>query len=151
MLGQMTTHVLIVEPDADRLRILQQALRDVAVTNGCTDFAAGRTRLLHEQPDRLVTNLRLQAYNGLHLIYLASPPTRCIVYTDHREDRCLLGEAQRAGAFVESPQRLPLALVSYLNAVLPARDRRDLSLFDRRHAVRGGRRVADRVVPQKGG
>jgi len=142
----MTTRVLIVEPDTDRLLALQQLLGDVAVVNGCVDFATGRSRLLRDHPDWLVTNIRLHAFNGLHLVYLASPPTRCIVYTDHREDRVLLGEAQRAGAFVESPQRLPLALVAYLNAEVPARDQRDLTVFDRRHVVRGGRRAADLSV-----
>ena len=147
----MPTHVLIVEPDAKRLKTLRQSLGDLALVDGCTDFAAGRTRLLSDHPDRLVTNLRLQAYNGLHLVYLASPPTRSIVYTDHVGDRLLLREAQQVGAFVESPQRLPLALVSYLNAVLSPRDRRDPTLFDRRQAVRGGRRAADMILLKRVG
>ena len=139
----MTPRVLIVEPDTDRLLALEQLFADIAVVKGCTDFATARGRLLHDHPDWLVTNVRLDAYNGLQLVYLASPPTRCIVYTDRREDRVLLAEAQQAGAFVESPERLPLALVSYLNAEVPARDRRDPTVFDRRHALRGGRRAAD--------
>jgi hypothetical protein len=138
----MPTHVLIVEPDAERLVVLQQALRNVAAVDGCADFGAGRMRLLRDRPDLLVTNLRLDAYNGLHLVYLAPRPTRSIVYMD-REDRFLLREAQQAGAFIESPQRLPLALASYLDAVLPTRDRRDPTVFDRRHSFRPGRRAAD--------
>jgi hypothetical protein len=73
---------------------------------------------------------------------LTTPPTRSIVYMD-REDPVLLREAQRVGAYVESPGRLLLSLRSYLGAALRVPDRRDVMRFDRRGIVRGGRRAAD--------
>jgi hypothetical protein len=48
----------------------------------------------------VITNLRLQAYNGLHLLHLAGAaglPARFLIYSD-RFERTLAQEAQRAGA-----------------------------------------------------
>ncbi|OFV90203.1 MAG: hypothetical protein A3G76_07260 [Acidobacteria bacterium RIFCSPLOWO2_12_FULL_65_11] len=52
-------------------------------------------------------------------------------------------EAQRAGAFYEEQVCLPRALKGYLTASLPPRDRRDVSVADRRMTFRKGRRVTD--------
>jgi hypothetical protein len=98
--------------------------------------------LIHDSPEFLVTNIRLGANNGLHLVHLASGATRCIVYMEP-EDPFLLREAQRLGAFVEAPRRLAFSLRAYLSAELPARDRRDPLRVDRRTVARGGRRAAD--------
>jgi hypothetical protein len=141
----MARHALVVEPHVARLLTLQQSIQDVALVDGCSSFAAGRTRLLRDHPDVLVANLRLGSYNGLHLVYLATPTTRSIVYMD-REDHFLLREAQQAGAFVESPERLPSSVASYVRATLPARDRRDCTMCDRRQTPRGGRRAADAIA-----
>jgi hypothetical protein len=135
--------VIIVEPDAERLSLLLLSLTDVAIAIGCRDFTEARARLAAEPPDLLVTNVRLREYNGIHLVMLASPPTRSVVYMD-REDLVLLREAQRVGAFVESPERLLFSLPSYVGAALRVRDRRDVVCFDRRRQARGGRRAADR-------
>jgi DNA-binding NtrC family response regulator len=134
--------VVIVEPDAGRLSLLVLALTGVARVVGYPDFQAARARLLLEAPELLVTNIRLREYNGIHLVMLASASTRSIVYMDP-EDLVLLREAQRAGAFVESLERLMLSLPSYVGAALRIRDRRDLQRFDRRSTARGGRRAAD--------
>jgi hypothetical protein len=134
--------VVIVEPDAGRLSLLVLALTGVARVVGYPDFPAARARLLLEPPELLVTNIRLREYNGIHLVMLASASTRSIVYMDP-EDLVLLREAQRAGAFVESLERLMLSLPSYVGAALRIRDRRDLLRFDRRSTARGGRRAAD--------
>jgi hypothetical protein len=134
-----------VEPNLARLLLLQQLMRDVASVDGCSDFTTARTRLLQDAPDVLMTNLRLGAHNGLHLVYLAGVSTRSIVYME-REDLLLLREAQRAGAFVESVERLPSSAISYVRASLPARDRRNWTILDRRRIPRGGRRAADASV-----
>lgn len=136
----MAPRVLIVEPDAGQRLLLTRAVRDVALVENSTDFYGARDRLTTLRPDYLVTNLRLRTVSGLHLLYLAAFRARTIVYVDHT-DRSLLLEAQRLGAFVESPRRLPFALPSYLRAPLPARDRRDPTRVD--ESLPGGRRAGD--------
>jgi ActR/RegA family two-component response regulator len=135
--------ILLVDPDPKGLRAVQAGLRLAADIEAFTDFRDARSRLLDQPPDLLVTNLRLQAYNGLHLVHLAAGThTRCIVYSTY-DDLMLAREVQAAGAFFEHPLRLPLVLQSYVNATLPDRDRRNLIMLDRRMAFRGGRRCSD--------
>jgi DNA-binding NtrC family response regulator len=109
------------------------------------DFMQARRYLLAARCDWIVTNLRLQAYNGLHLVHLAAAarlPARFIVYADQR-DVALAREAQRAGAFYETRARVERAIGAYLTGSLPEADRRDPELPDRRIAFRGGRRSTD--------
>ena len=92
----------------------------------------------------MVTNLRLEEYNGLHLVLLAASEgvTRSVVHSD-RPDPYLVREAQTIGAFFERTERLLDAIGSYLNFSLPQRDRRSADRYDRRTVFRGGRRAAD--------
>jgi len=136
---------MLVDPDRRVLQGLEEALQGVAATVSFDDFSAAR-RSLGDLPVRLlVTNLRLQAYNGLHLVHLArTRPERvpCVVY----DGECELGLARMAretGAFYERFERLPATLVSYVLLDLPAADRRDPARVDRRQVGRGGRRAAD--------
>lgn len=138
--------VIIVEPASDRLSQLRRSLAAVARVTGYTDFDSARVALRHEPPALLVTNLRLGEFNGLHLVLLASPPTRSIVYMEP-PDIVLLRDAQRVGAFVESTPRLQRSLPSYVGATLRAQDRRDVSRVDRRGEARGGRRGGDEHAP----
>ena len=99
----------------------------------------------------VVANLRLGAFNGLHLVYLATTLGACvrsIVYTDPH-DVAAAREVQRAGAFYETRERLPAVLEGYLGALLPSADRRDSCLSDRRGIFRGGRRCWDLRVAQR--
>src|SRR5262249_18009978 len=133
--------VLLVEPDPTRWPELRQAGRTVASVEICGDFTEARHRLMANPPALLVTNLRLGAYNGLHLVYLVAAnkyPTRAVVYSSH-QDAPLIEEAQSIGAFFETTQRLVRALPGYIHAKLPARDRRSASVPDRRRTPRGGR------------
>ena len=137
--------VLLVDSNASSLRGVQHALRLVADVEACSDFQTARLRLLVHPPDLLVTNLRLQAYNGLHLVHLAAGmPTRCIAFGDE-DDLVLAREVQAAGAFYERSKRLLHALTSYVRATLPPQDRRRPTVLDRRQILRGGRRSTDRV------
>lgn len=137
--------VLIVEPET----ILRLQMRDVAASRGTVDAESGvptaRHRLLGIPYDWLVTNIRLHAYNGLHLAYLAKVtrlPTRILVYGD-AADLLLAREAQHLGAFYESRASIAKSLAGYLTSPLPPNDRRDVAAHDRRGAFRGGRRSAD--------
>lgn len=133
--------VLLVDTDVTAVATVEAALRLVAHVEVCTDFRNARAQLLQQLPDLLITNLRLEAYNGLHLVLLAAATrTRCIVFSTH-DDIGLARDVRAAGAFFELPVRLPLVLKSYLNATLPLYDRRDIAKLGQ--PFRGGRRCTD--------
>ena len=137
--------VLVVDPDPAVARALWNTSSFIADIENCGDFEGARTSLMRTPPDFLVTPLRLGAYNGLHLIYLAKANrhgTRSICYSTFT-DLPLIKEAQEIGAFYETPSRIAYALVSYLRTTLPTRDRREPREGDRRKEFRGGRRSAD--------
>jgi hypothetical protein len=99
----------------------------------------------------IVTNLRLAAFNGLHLVHLAATaglPTRAVVYTDEYD--ALIGrEVQRAGAFYETRACLEMALPAYVRGALPPEDRRNPAIRERRLEYRGGRRSWDRPLSRR--
>ena len=135
--------ILIVDPDPQALLAAQVAVQSVAIVEACSDFRRARTRLTSRPPDLLVTNVRLERFNGLHLVHVAAgTASRCIVYAA-QHDEMLAREVLAAGAFYERADRVPRVLASYVRATLPRRDRRNLSVFDRRSLPRGGRRCAD--------
>lgn len=81
----MFSRVLLIEPDTVLGSGLNQAVSDVADVWCVTQFAAARSVLQQSAVDLLVTNLRLGAFNGLHLVYLAkflARGARAVVYTD---------------------------------------------------------------------
>jgi hypothetical protein len=125
--------------------LLEETVHWRAEVETVADFPTARTRLFAAPPDLVVTNLRLGAFNGLHLAYLLASvdwPSRAVVYSEYL-DVSLVREARRAGAFWERQRRLPYALPAYLDAGLPPRDRRDALRPDRRSAFRGGQRASD--------
>ena len=137
------SHILLVEPNAVFGSHLQQAVSDVADIQCVSHFAAARSVLQQGAVDLLVTTLRLGAFNGLHLVYLAqfvARGTRAVVYTESL-DTGLGRDVQRAGAFYETRPCLPYTLASYVGAVLPPKDGRDLAVHDRRQTFRGGAAV----------
>ena len=114
--------VLLVDPEREALVTFEQVLPEGVCVVACTEFVTARKRLLEDPPHLLVTNLRLDDYNGLHLVYLAATlgvGTRCIVYSDH-EDALLMREARSVGALYESKQRIPDILASYALAKVPS-------------------------------
>jgi hypothetical protein len=138
--------VLLVEPDKARRAHLRDVVREVADVDCHSDFVTARAHLFSKPYDWLVTETRLGAYNGLHLVHLARSsrmPIRSMIYAD-RDDIYLFQEAQRAGAFYEFRDRVDRALPVYLLASLPPQDRRSAVSPDRRAApFRGGRRCTD--------
>jgi DNA-binding NtrC family response regulator len=137
--------VLLVEPDAAARSALLTAIGSIALVDPHLRFESARRRLAASPYDLLVTNIRLEEFNGLHLVYLVKLsgfPTRAIVH-DAETDLGLARDAQTAGAFFERADRLPITLPSYVRSTLPERDRRHPAVFDRRTYPRGGRRVWD--------
>jgi hypothetical protein len=139
--------VLIVEPNPAVGNQLRAVSVTVARTALCLDFSAGREALYSFHPQVLITNLRLEDYNGLHLVLLSrmlEAPPRALVHTD-RPDFLLTNEALAMGAFFERTERLPYCLLAFLEAELPPEDRRNPAQPDRRQVPRGGRRGGDQL------
>lgn len=137
--------ILVIEPNDVARRRLQLAVTALADVELHRQFETARARMSFGSFEFIVTNIRLGAYNGLHLAYVASlgpHPPRVIVYSDQR-DAGLAREAQRAGAFYEVGECLPVTLAAYLKGTLPEQDRRSPDTADRRSDVRGGRRCWD--------
>ena len=137
--------VLIVEPDSTLRFQLRTAVGSLAGVDADSGVPTARQRLLTTMPNWLVTNVRLEAYNGLHLAYLAKMaviPPNILVYGDE-PDLLLAREAQQLGAFYESKATIVRSVGAYLTNLLPTRDRRDVAIRDRRLAFRGGRRSSD--------
>jgi hypothetical protein len=138
--------VLIVEPESVLRLQLLNAVGDLAGVDADSGVPTARQRLLATAHSWLVTNVRLDAYNGLHLAYLAKmaqEPPNILVYGDET-DLLLAREAKQIGAFYESREAIVRSLSAYLTTTpLPASDRRDVAIRDRRLAVRGGRRSSD--------
>ena len=144
----MLQRILLVEPNADRRRAFASILATVATVQACADFQAARRALSEAQYELLVTHLRLGPFNGLHLVYVARARLiRSVVY-EVVTDLFLAREAQSAGAFYETAERLPLVLLNYVTPDLPPVDRRDPAHPDRRIMRRGGRRAVDLVLLQ---
>ena len=146
----MLRSALLVDPDADRLDLLRRQIDEVADVTSCVDFQTARSCLLDSPPDFLISHLRLGAYNGLHLAYLASQArleTRCLLY-DEPLDVHLAFEAQLIGAFHETTSRLRFTIPAYIRAPLPERERRAANQNDRRGLFRGGRRATDLTFDQ---
>lgn len=140
------THILLVEPDDAARIVLYTAASGLAQVESHRRFETARARVSLGAFDFLLTNVRLDAFNGLHLVYLRPPglgASRAIVYSAER-DPGLARQAQRAGAFYETRECLPVTLGAYLGGTLPPRDRRDSVSLDRRGVFRGGRRSWDR-------
>jgi hypothetical protein len=139
--------VLLVEPNPRVAEAIEESIRPVAQVYHHLEFESARRRLGTMRFDFVVSNLRLGAFNGLHLTYAANAdvPARSIVYTDAREP-ALAQDVKRAGAFYETSDRVAVTLGAYLASALPPADRRDPAMPDRRTPFRGGRRIWDRQL-----
>ncbi len=141
----MLKRVLLVEPDQTLAGRLYEAVRSVAEVHLHPQFQTARTHLLTMPFDFVITNLRLKAFNGLHLVHLAAAAelsARSLVYTDEY-DPALAKEIQRSGAFYEPKEALIHAIGVYLQSALPTQDRRNPAVRDRRNDRRSGRRCWD--------
>ena len=96
--------VLMVDDDESYLSACAMILRaDCHDVVTCSDFNEGRRRLAADHFDALIADVRLGAYNGLHLIALAPPSMLKIALTAFL-DPVLCRDAEQAGArFVVKP------------------------------------------------
>ena len=132
MVGRPIKDVLVVDPSLELQRTVQNVLRSVAIVHSCSTFEDARRRLISSPPDLLITSVRLNAHNGLHLVYLAArnPRTRSLVHLTS-EDFALTRDAESAGALVVREPWLVVALESIVLNTLPSGDRRDPIAADR--------------------
>jgi DNA-binding NtrC family response regulator len=137
--------VLLVEPDPALRATIALAIGMAALVDSHERFETAREQLLATRYHLVVANVRLQEFNGIHLAYVVQevdPSARVVVYADE-SDIGLALDAQRACAFFELIDRIPITVAAYLVPDLPVRDRRDPARFDRRRSARGGRRLWD--------
>lgn len=99
--GPQRRRVLLVEDDRDLLQLLTQWLTAAGYDVAPFDrFEPARHYLKTETPDIIVTDVRLGAFNGLHLVVLAKmehPDIMTLVLTAF-EDPVLRTEAANLGA-----------------------------------------------------
>ena len=116
--------VVVVDDDPSLLLLMERWLTsagyEVEVYN---EFKSARARLVAQTPDVLITDVRLGAFNGLHLVVIAKqarPEMTAIVLTGF-EDHVLQHDAISAGAeFLLKPvsaERLLLAVAPVAHGV----------------------------------
>jgi DNA-binding NtrC family response regulator len=138
--------ILLVEPDSTWRTLL--ATRLAGQLDVCDRFETARRSLDLVRYDLVVANLRLGAFNGLHLVYVArflGAAMHAVVY-DENLSVAMVREVQQAGALYDFKHRLAINLPTYVGAALPPADRRNPAVADRRPVPRGGRRGWDRHV-----
>jgi two-component system chemotaxis response regulator CheY len=116
----MTAKILIVEDDnSNRTGLIQLLNRAGYDAIGAATFEKGRELLKAENPDLLITDLRLEAFNGLQLIITRLKPIPTIVITGFA-DRVLETEAKHLGAAYLVKPFLPSALLDLIEERLRA-------------------------------
>jgi DNA-binding response OmpR family regulator len=94
----MAAKILIVEDDTSNRTGIVQLLKQAGYEAiGAATFEQGRQLLTTENPDLLITDLRLEGFNGLQLIITRLNPIPAIVITGFA-DRILESEAKHLGA-----------------------------------------------------
>lgn len=123
----MPFRVLVVKADPKSAGASEQSLLSAGYhVTSASDFEEAKTRLLFAAPDLLITDLRLGAHNGVHLLIFAhaSHPDMPGIVLDTLHDSVLEKEVQNeGGVYVAGPcsdQEL-LGLVEQLTGGLRAK------------------------------
>ena len=117
----MGTKILIVEDDdANRVGLVQLLAGAGYDAIGAATFEQGRQFLLAENPDLLITDLRLEEFNGLQLIITRLHQIPAIVITGFA-DRILEMEAKNLGADYLVKPFSPSALLTLIAEKLKPR------------------------------
>lgn len=94
----MAHKILIVDDDAATREMVARLLTYEGYdTVTAADVPAAMHLLAESQPDLLITDIRLDTYNGLHLIAMAPTPIPAIVLTGFA-DPAIQADARRLGA-----------------------------------------------------
>ena len=95
-----TLRILVVEPNRDSRTSLHVRASRYGLVESFANFESARARIMAGGFDYLVTNIRLEAFNGLHLVYLSRSlgvAAGALAYTEVPNDS-LAADAQAAGA-----------------------------------------------------
>ncbi len=135
--------LLIVDDDAATRCGLSALLHDAGFEcTGVGTFEEARSRLRSSALDLLITDIRLDAYNGLQLVINRPPNVQAIVITGFA-DAVLESEATRSGArYMRKPVH-PGELLELVQQMLTAPGGRRGRRTERRRLTRGGRRQSD--------
>ena len=148
----VTRSILLVDTRSAVLRRLSEMLNrggyDVVLA---ASFEDAKRALMFHQPWLIISNLRLAAFNGLHLVHLgrlADPDLRAIVIASGN-DMLLQGEAEEMGATVMAePLHSGELLSEVARLIAPAEVFVERRKGERRQIIIAGytpeRRVADR-------
>ena len=102
--------ILILEDDPDVARFYETALReDGNSVTVCGTFEQAREHLRREQPDAVVTDIRVGEYNGLQLALLfrrSSPDGRVVVVTGYDDAVLRRDVGSMQGEFLLKPVRV---------------------------------------------
>lgn len=123
-LVEMPYRVLVVDADPETLAATCQVLSSAGYLVSSTSvFEEAKQRLLISPPDLLIADVRLGAYNGVHLVVRAraDQPDMPAIVSHATADPVLEVEARRAGAcyVVKSPD--PTALLDLVSGLLTGR------------------------------
>ncbi|MGH9311272.1 MAG: response regulator [Vicinamibacterales bacterium] len=135
--------LLIVDDDPATRLGLSEFLHDAGFDcTGVGTFEEARTRLRTSALDLLITDIRLDAFNGLQLVISRPPNVQAIVITGFA-DVVLESEAARSGArYVRKPVH-PGELLEPVRQMLAAPGGRRRHHAERRRMTRSGRRGSD--------
>jgi len=92
--------ILVVEPNRESRTSLHVRGSRYGLVESFANFESARARIMAGGFDYLVTNIRLEAFNGLHLVYLSRSlgiEACALAYTDV-PDNSLTVDAHAAGA-----------------------------------------------------
>ena len=97
--------VLMIDDDQEYLGLCTIILREGGHdVTACSDFNEGRRLLSDDHFDALITDVRLGAFNGLHLIALAAPSVVTKIAMSAFLDPVIRRDAEQAGArFIVKP------------------------------------------------
>ena len=99
--SEKARRVLLVEDEPGLLEAIKMSFEEVGRgVVACRTFEEARERLLHEQFQCLITDIRLGAFNGLQLAVIARDrnPEMAIVVFSGFDDPVLRDEAAQLGA-----------------------------------------------------
>jgi FixJ family two-component response regulator len=149
---EMTARILVVDDMPEMQRSMAALLGEAGywVLTAST-LQAGQHLADYADPDLLLVDVRLGAYNGLQLALRerVSHPTRPVIIISDHEDPVLEAEAKRLGAhFLEKPIE-PTLLLTTIEQMLAERDVSDEERWhpvDRRYASEERRQHDQAVV-----
>ena len=120
----MSVQILLVDTDADRAAQLVAPLHQAGfVVTRSGGFEEAMTNVRTTPPDVVITNVRLGAYNGLHLIMRARAmrPQIGAIVTSALPDPVLQSDATSFGAeFAVAPWNDPRPLVELVSRLSSA-------------------------------